>query len=58
MTKALELATAFATQRPLLAQAYLWTFIAFTLLCFIMGCYDHRKEIKCFFIKSRARKSS
>lgn len=58
MTKAIELATAFATQRPFLAQAYLWTFIAFICLCLVMGCFDHRKELKCFFIKCRARKSS
>ena len=58
MTKAIELATAFATQRPFLAQAYLWMFIAFICLCLVMGAIDHRKELKCFFIKCMGRKSS
>ena len=58
MDKAIELATTFAENRPLLAQAYLWTFIAFTCLCLIMGTLDHRKELKCFFIKFMGRKSS
>lgn len=53
-----EAATQIRNQSPNWAQAYLWTFVAFCILCLILGFIDHRKELRCFFIKCMGRKSS
>lgn len=46
MDKAIELFTAFAEQRPLLASAYLWTLISFSVLCVVMGTIETVKKRK------------
>lgn len=39
-----EAAHEIINQSPAWAQAYLWTFIAFLVLCLILGYFDHRRN--------------